>query len=99
MQDAKLHGRSDESNDTEIITLDRAAYNQGKNAKYDFSIIEGGGRTYTRCKRSWCSLLQKTVGALCATDYKFPQQQQIEQGKVVIEMGDTEYIVRRLTPL
>ena len=42
MQDAKLYGRSDESNDTEIITLDRAAYNQGKNAKYDFSIIEGG---------------------------------------------------------
>lgn len=34
-----------------------------------------------------------------ASHYKFPQQQQIEQGKVVIEMGDTEYIVRRLTPL
>ena len=98
MQDAKLHGRSDESNDTEIITLDRAAYNQGKNALYDFSIEVGGGTDYSS-KRSWCSLLQKTVGALCATDYKFPQQQQIEQGKVVIEMGDTEYIVRRLTPL
>ena len=28
---------------------------------------------------------QRTVGALCHTDYKFPQQQQINQGKYVIE--------------
>ena len=44
-------------------------------------------------------MLQDPIGSLCATDHKFPQQQQIEQGKVVIEMSDTEYIVRRLTPL
>jgi len=28
---------------------------------------------------------QETVGALCASDYKFPQQQQIEQQKYVVE--------------
>jgi len=28
---------------------------------------------------------QETVGALCASDYKFPQNQQIEEGKAVVE--------------
>jgi DNA (cytosine-5)-methyltransferase 1 len=28
---------------------------------------------------------QDQVGALCASDYKFPQQQQIDEGKVVVE--------------
>lgn len=28
---------------------------------------------------------QQAVGALCASDYKFPQQQQIEEGKAVVE--------------
>ena len=51
-------------------------------------------------------MLQKIVGILCHDDYKWPQQQQIEQEKYVIEnliegvpqVSDTEYIVRRLTP-
>ncbi len=43
---------------------------------------------------------QDKVGALCASDYKFPQQQQIEEGKVVVEQDEPEshYVVRRLTP-
>lgn len=35
-------------------------------------------------QRSAC-LYQKTIGALCQTDYKWVQQQQVEQGKLIIE--------------
>lgn len=81
-----------------IVVLDRAAYNQGEKAKYDFEVKIGGGDATSSRKGSGSGVLQK-VGALCHDDYKFPQQQQIEQGKVVIEeMGD-EYIVRRLLPI
>lgn len=31
-------------------------------------------------------LYQQTVGALCATDYKWVQQEQVMQGKLVIEV-------------
>jgi DNA (cytosine-5)-methyltransferase 1 len=43
---------------------------------------------------------QGLVGALCANDHKFPQQQQVEQGKAIVErvMVENRYIVRRLTP-
>jgi DNA (cytosine-5)-methyltransferase 1 len=33
---------------------------------------------------------QDKVGALCASDYKFPQQQQIEEGKAVVERVTVE---------
>lgn len=86
--------------DPPVPAIDRAAFNQGENAKYDFSVRGGGCRSNNSRKRSGSGLLQDTVGALCASDYKFPQQQQIEQGKVVIEVTENcEYIVRRLTPL
>jgi hypothetical protein len=29
-------------------------------------------------------LYQDTIGALCATDYKWVQQEQVEQGKLII---------------
>jgi DNA (cytosine-5)-methyltransferase 1 len=42
---------------------------------------------------------QDVVGALCASDYKFPQQQQIEEGKAIVEsVPPASYTVRRLTP-
>lgn len=31
-------------------------------------------------------LYQDRVGALCATDYKWVQQEQVEQGKLIIEI-------------
>lgn len=31
-------------------------------------------------------LYQSTVGALCATDYKWVQQEQVMQGKLIIEV-------------
>lgn len=51
-----------------VIAIDRPAFNQGKNALYDFSIESGGGGTDNNCKRSRRSLLQETIGSLCARD-------------------------------
>lgn len=31
-------------------------------------------------------LYQDTVGALCATDYKWVQQEQVMQGKLIVEV-------------
>ena len=46
----------------------------------------GGGQRGSRCL-----LYQRTVGALCATDYKWVQQEQVDQGKlIVMEYEDEE---------
>jgi len=39
----------------------------------------GGGKRGTRYL-----LYQQTIGALCATDYKWVQQEQVMQGKLII---------------
>ena len=39
----------------------------------------GGGERGTRYL-----LYQKTIGALCATDYKWVQQEQVMQGKLIV---------------
>ena len=41
---------------------------------------------------------QGVVEALCALDYKWVQQQQVEQDKLIVEATNLRYIVRRLTP-
>ena len=41
---------------------------------------------------------QEKVGALRSTDYKWVQQQQVEQDKLIVEQQNIRYIVRRLTP-
>ena len=41
---------------------------------------------------------QSVIGALCCTDYKWVQQQQVEQDKLIVEQHNIRYIVRRLTP-
>ena len=33
-------------------------------------------------------LYQDVVGALCATDYKWVQREQVDQGKLIIEVRD-----------
>ena len=41
---------------------------------------------------SVCYLLyQDVIGSLCATDYKWVQQEQVMQGKLIIEIHDTEH--------
>lgn len=46
--------------------------------------IRASSGSYGGGQRSAC-LYQRTVGALCQTDYKWVQQQQVEQGKLIIE--------------
>ena len=63
--------------------LDRASFNQGKNALYDFSVEEelaqplvarGPGGGYSQ-----------TVGALCARDYKGVGNQYVNEGKCILQ--------------
>lgn len=69
--------------DVPAIAIDRAAYNQGQNAKYDFSVEEelaqplvargpGGGNA-------------DTVNALCARDWKGVGNQYVSDGKCIIQ--------------
>lgn len=74
-----------EDTDCDCFGLDRYSWNQGQNAKYDFQVFEnqepalvarGGG--------SGCICYQEKVGALCSTDHKWIQQQQVMQGKLIV---------------
>lgn len=89
-----LNARSDGKADTLVATdfkdpqlvcygLDRASFNQGKNAKFSFSVDEelapslvakgpGGG-------------ISETVGSLCARDYKGVGNQYVDEGKCIIQ--------------
>lgn len=85
--------------------IDRAAYNQGRNALYDFAVEEeleptmvakGPGAvahpTYCASKASFfTSAEEELANTLVATDYKDPP--------VINDMDEVEYIVRRLTPI
>ena len=84
--------------------IDRAAFNQGKNALYNFAIEEekqptmvakGPGAvaepTYSSSKASFFTRAEKEcANTLVASDYKDPP--------LVNDTNGTEYIVRRLTP-
>lgn len=82
-----------------VYGIDRAAFNQGKNAKYDFSIDEEQSATIVaRGPNADCyatgngqadnSTVSDTFGALdCMHDQK-----------IAIEQREKTYIVRRLTP-
>ena len=116
--------------------LDRASFNQGQNAKFDFLVTEehqptltarGPGAVaqpiYNASKASFFMratengtadtlvatdykdpqlvAYQDTVGSLCASDYKGIRNQDIGEGKAIVQEmphGTRHYIVRRLTP-
>lgn len=83
--------------------IDRAAFNQGENAKFNFAVDEecqptivakGAGAvaqpTFCSSKASFFTNYSKEVtGSLVATDYKDPP---------IVNDSELEYIVRRLTP-
>lgn len=84
--------------------LDRAAFNQGRNALFDFAVTEeveptmvakGPGAvavpTYSSSKASFFTeTAEETANTLVATDYKDPP--------LVNDSDGMEYVVRRLTP-
>lgn len=53
--------------DEEVIAIDRAAFNQGKNALYDFS-IEVGGVAQTIVARGPGAVCYKTQSVHCAQE-------------------------------
>ena len=63
--------------------LDRASFNQGKNAQYDFSIEEDLAQTLVARGGGCCN--DKIIGALCARDYKGVGSQYVSEGKCIIQ--------------
>lgn len=71
--------------------LDRASFNQGANAQYDFSVLDEQQPTLTArgpggvcCQRERVVFPQTTVGAICASDYKGIRNQDIDQDKAIV---------------
>ena len=89
-----LNARSDGTADSLLATdfkdpqivcygLDRASFNQGKNAQYDFSVQEEIAQPIIARGPGGCT--GSTVGALCARDYKGVGSQYVNEGKCVIQ--------------
>ena len=69
--------------------LDRASFNQGKNAQYDFSVEEEMAQTLVSKGPGG----NDTIGALCARDYKGVGSQYVNEGKCIVQhrtRNDTE---------
>ena len=62
--------------------LDRASFNQGQNAKYNFSVENDLAQTIVAKGPGGTD---RTVGALCARDYKGVGNQYVNDGKLVIQ--------------
>ena len=76
--------RSEEHGHQPIVYgLDRASFNQGKNALYDFSVTEEQAQTLV--SKGPGGGTSETVGALCARDYKGVGSQYVDEGKVIIQ--------------
>ena len=63
--------------------LDRASFNQGKNAQYDFSVEEEKAQPLVA--RGPGGGTCQTVGSLCARDFKGVGNQYVNEGKVIIQ--------------
>ena len=66
-----------------VLGLDRASFNQGQNAQYDFSIQEETAQTLV--SRGPGGGTSQTVGALCARDFKGVGNQYVAEGKCIIQ--------------
>ena len=63
--------------------IDRAAFNQGENAQFGFSVTEEQSPTIVA--KGPGGGIHKTVGALCARDHKGVGNQYVSEGKLVIQ--------------
>jgi DNA (cytosine-5)-methyltransferase 1 len=66
-----------------VYGIDRASFNQGKNAQYDFAVDEDLAQTLV--SRGPGGGTEQTVGALCARDYKGVGSQYVNEGKCIIQ--------------
>ena len=86
--DSNLSGTLDAGHEQPIIVIDRAAFNQGENAKYPPPCGADADDGRARGEGSPCCVLSngdEVIGALCATDCKWVQNQQVNQGKIVCQ--------------
>ena len=75
-----------ESNINLPIAFDRAAFNQGTNAKYDFSVEQDKAQTLvSRGPGGGLPVRKEIIGSLCASDYKGIRNQDVDDGKWVIQ--------------
>lgn len=74
-----------DSNKNNLTTygLDRASFNQGRNALYDFAVEEEKAQPIVA--RGPGGGTNNTVGALCARDYKGVGNQYVDEGKCIIQ--------------
>ena len=63
--------------------IDRASFNQGQNAKYNFSVENDLAQTIVA--KGPGGGTDRTVGALCACDYKGAGNQYVNDGKLIIQ--------------
>ena len=85
-----------------IIALDRASFNQGKNAQYDFEISEQGVNSslVARGPSAVCyGINGDKAGTLDSSYFKGCGMRSGVEREVVAVPVKTRYIVRRLTPL
>ena len=67
-----------------VYGIDRASFNQGQNAQFDFSVEEEKAQTIV--SKGVCGGgTDETVGALCARDYKGVGSQYVNEGKCIIQ--------------
>lgn len=88
----------------EPFVIDRAAFNQGKNALYPPPYRADERDGHARCEGSACRYVgnsngQGICGPICARDYKGVGNEYVAEGKVMLVEDEYEYVVRRLTPL
>jgi hypothetical protein len=81
----------DKDNFNAVVTygLDRASFNQGQNAQYDFSVIEEQAQTLI--SRGPGGGIDGTVGALCARDFKGVGSQYVDEGKCIVQHNAGHY--------
>ncbi len=63
--------------------LDRASFNQGQNAKFDFAVEKE--KSPTLVAKGPGGGISDTVGSLCARDYKGVGNQYVDEGKVIVQ--------------
>ena len=75
---------SDKENFNAVISyaLDRASFNQGQNALYDFSIEEEIAQTIVSRGPGGGDTI---VGSLCARDFKGVGNQYVNEGKCIVQ--------------
>ena len=75
--------RNGEEREVVCYAIDRASFNQGQNAQFGFSVQEDLAQTIVA--KGPGGGIDKTIGALCARDYKGVGNQYVSEGKLILQ--------------